>query len=148
MWNCFEKLSNFLFLHKVYTKTIILVKKKKCQAYFRYFIKMCVLFATLMGMPVQLSKNQNCYKLLCVLYYNTYTHQILTKIEPVILWSIVSWNLKKFGSYLSNKCSLGLWNSFSGRFFADNAFSEANKSIFWVITLNVFIEINWEWFKV
>ena len=46
---------------------------------------MCVLFATLMGMPVQLSKNKNCYKLLCVLFYNTYTHQILTKIEPVIL---------------------------------------------------------------
>ena len=30
---------------------------------------MCALFATLMGMPVQLSKNHNCYKLYIVFYF-------------------------------------------------------------------------------
>ena len=32
---------------------------------------------------------------LCVLFSNTYTHQILIEFESVVIWSIVFWNLKR-----------------------------------------------------
>ena len=62
LWKKFENLGNFLFLHKVYIHTIIFTKMYNFQAYFRYFVKMCVICAIQMGMPVQLSKNHNCLK--------------------------------------------------------------------------------------